>query len=213
MRTLTAIFACLLIFSGCRPTTEVTASWRDIDLQAGPYNSIFLAALVEDLSLRQSMEQEFARRLGDRNVTTATSAETFRPTFYDEGQPDRDQLVQMIQETEKESILTITLIDEEQEERFVPGGAMGPRFHPRGHFGYYGTFPGYFDHWYGTAWNTGYYTTDRRYIIETNLYDAETLELVWSAQSETLNPGSEADFAREYVDALKAELREEGLIR
>jgi len=213
MKALTAIIASLILITGCRPATEVTASWRDTEREAGPYNSVFLAAIVDNRNLRQTIEMEFADRLSGRNVTTATSSETFRPTFFDEGQPDREQLVEMIHETGKESILTITLIDEEREERFVPGGPAGPRFHPGGTFGYYGTFPGYFDHWYGRAWNTGYYATDRRYIMETNLYDAESLELVWSAQSTTLNPGTEANFARQYVDALKAELREEGFIR
>ncbi|WP_143961555.1 hypothetical protein [Litoribacter populi] len=203
----------LLCLASCRPTTEVTASWRDSDRSMESYNSIFLAAIVDDLSLRQNLEGEFANRLEGRNVTTTKSIDTFKPTFFDEGQPERDQLVKIIQETECESILTITLIDIDEEERFVPGGAGGRMYHPGGTFRHYGSFPGYFDHWYGTAWNQGYYQTDRNYFIETNLYDASSLELVWSAQSKTLNPTSDAGFAREYVDAIKVQLREEGLVR
>lgn len=209
----------LLIFliaaAGCRPSTQLTATWQAPELGDAPYSSIFLAATIEDMSLRQNMESEFARRLSDRNVTTELSTQVFRPGFFDEGQPTRERLVELIQETGLESILTINLIDQEREERFVPGGggAMGPMFHPMGRFGYYGTFPGYFNHWGGMGFQQGYYTTDRRFFMETNLYDAETMELVWSAQSRTLNPDTDARFAREYVDKIKAELRENGLIR
>ncbi|MBS9525116.1 hypothetical protein KI659_13935 [Litoribacter alkaliphilus] len=203
----------LLTLGSCRTATEVTASWRDTDRPTQQYNSIFLAAIVDDLSLRQNLEGEFANRLAGRNVNTTKSIDTFKPTFFDEGQPEREQLVEIIRETECESILTITLIDVDEEERFVPGGAGGRMYHPGGTFRHYGSFPGYFDHWYGTAWNQGYYQTDRNYFIETNLYDAASLELVWSAQSKTLNPSTDARFAREYVDAIKAQLREEGLVQ
>ncbi|KEO73890.1 hypothetical protein [Anditalea andensis] len=205
----------LMIMVSCRPSTEVTAVWNTPEPERSNYNSIFLAALTEDLSLRQNLEQEFASRLTNRNVTTTKSVETFRPDFYDERSPERNRLEEIIRETACEGILTITLIDVEQEERFVPGGAagMGGMYQPMGRFGYYGTFPGYFNHWHGAAFNTGYYSTDRRYFMETNLYDAQTMELVWSAQSKTLNPASDAAFAREYVDAVKAELRENGLVQ
>lgn len=212
------LFTLLVIAAGCRPSTQLTATWQAPELGDAPYGSIFLAATIDDMSLRQNMESEFARRLSDRNITTELSTQVFRPDFFDEGQPSRERLVELIQETGLESILTINLIDEEREERYVRGGggAMGPMFHPGGRFGYYGTFPGYYNHWGGwggMGFQQGYYTTDRRFFMETNLYDAETMELVWSAQSRTLNPDGDAQFAREYVDKIKAELRENGLIR
>ena len=204
-----------LALISCRPSTEVTAVWNAPEPERENYNSIFLAALTEDLSLRQNLEQEFARRLANRNVTTTKSVDTFRPDFFDEGSPERDQLEEIIRETECQGILTIALIDVEEEERFVQGGAgaMGGMYQPMGRFGYYGTFPGYFNHWQGAAFNTGYYSTDRKYFMETNLYDAESLKLVWSAQSRTLNPSTDASFAKEYVNAVKAELRERGLVQ
>jgi len=205
----------LISVISCRPSTEVTAVWNSPDPERAQYNSIFLAALTDDLSLRQNLEQEFASRLTNRNVTTTKSVETFRPDFYDEGSPERGRLEEMIRETECAGILTITLIDVEEEERFVPGGAagMGGMYQPMGRFGYYGTFPGYFNHWHGAGFNTGYYSTEKRFFMETNLYDSETMNLVWSAQSRTLNPSSDASFAREYVDAVKAELRDRGLVQ
>ncbi|HSJ66463.1 MAG TPA: hypothetical protein VK921_02260 [Anditalea sp.] len=204
-----------LALISCRPSTEVTAVWNAPEPERENYNSIFLAALTEDLSLRQNLEQEFARRLTNRNVTTTKSVDTFRPDFFDEGSPERDQLEEIIRETECQGILTIALIDVEEEERFVQGGAgaLGGMYQPMGRFGYYGTFPGYFNHWQGAAFNTGYYSTDRKYFMETNLYDAESLKLVWSAQSRTLNPSTDASFAKEYVNAVKAELRERGLVQ
>ena len=170
---------------------------------------------MDDLAFKQQLENEFARRLEDRNVQTVLSSQVFRPDFYDERRPSRERLVEAVRETGMEAIMTITLIDEEREERYIPGGAgWGPMWHPHGRFGFYGTFPGYWGHWHGhgMGYHPGHVTVDRRYFMETNIYDAETMELVWSAQSETLNPKDISRFTEEYVDTIKAELRDEGIM-
>ncbi|MFD2037590.1 hypothetical protein ACFSKL_22540 [Belliella marina] len=202
----------VILIWGCSPTTQITASWRS-DEAHSEYKSLFVAALTENLQIRQNIENEFASRLQNRNIVTTRSIEALSPDFFDSNEPSKDQILEAIQAYNSEAILTITLIDIEEEERFVQGGPMGPGFAPIGRFGYYGNFGGYFNHWYGAGWNQGYYKTDKKYFMETNLYDAETLKLLWSAQSKTLNPNDIEAFAKEYVDVLKLELRKEGFVQ
>jgi hypothetical protein len=40
------------------------------------------------------------------------------------------------------------------------------------------------------------------YYLESNLYDVSSEQLVWSVQSETINPSSLADFSKSYTKAL-----------
>ncbi|MCH7397106.1 hypothetical protein MM236_03860 [Belliella sp. DSM 107340] len=201
----------IIMLWGCSPTTQVTASWKADEAKTN-YSNIFIAALSEDLQIRQNLENEFASRLQNRAVVTTKSLDVLSPDFFDSGEPSKDQILEAMQTNNSEAILTITLIDVEEEERYVQGGPVGPGFAPMGRFGYYGNFGGYFNHWHGAGWNQGYYTTDKKYFMETNLYDSESLKLLWSAQSRTLNPDDISGFAREYVDALKKELRKEGLV-
>jgi hypothetical protein len=203
----------LLVIIGCRTSTEITAQWKADETTETEYQRVFVASLMDDLAARAEIEEEYASRLANRNVETIKSVDVFRPGFLDDTQPSKEQLLEIIQEQNVDGILTITLIDEKDEQRWVPGGGPGPMVAPMGRFGYYGTFPGYFDHWYGTGWNTGYYTQETKFLIETNLYDASSLDLIWSAQSKTYNTRNLASLATEYVDAIKKELREGKLIQ
>ncbi|TVP49716.1 MAG: hypothetical protein EA341_08895 [Mongoliibacter sp.] len=202
----------LLLLMGCGSSTQITASWKNEDESRQPYSSILLAAFSEDLSLRQSLEGEFMTRLQNRDVTAIRSVDVFSPDFFSGNEPNKEQLEEILNEVNAEAIMTITLINIEEEERFVQGGRAGPMFAPMGRFGYYGNFFGYWDHWNAAGWNQGYYTTERKYFMETNLYDAESMKLIWSAQSRTVNPSDIQTFAKEYVDALKAEMRDEKII-
>lgn len=203
----------ILFVAGCSPSTEITAQWKDEDKVETEYKRVFIASLLDDLQARSEIETEYASRLANRNVETIKSVDVFKPGFLDDTQPSKEKLLEIIQEQDVDGILTITLIDEKDEQRWVPGGGPGPMMAPMGRFGYYGNFPGYFNHWYGTGWNTGYYTQDTKFLIETNLYDADSLNLVWSAQSKTYNSRNLASLATEYVDAIKKELREGRLIQ
>ena len=49
--------------------------------------------------------------------------------------------------------------------------------------------------------------------METNIYDAETEELLWSAQSETYNPSDFENFVKGYVNTLFKQLEKDGIIK
>lgn len=56
------------------------------------------------------------------------------------------------------------------------------------------------------------YTEGKVYFIETNLYDAETEKLIWSAQSESYDPSDLKDFAEDFADLIVGRLVGNGLI-
>lgn len=61
-------------------------------------------------------------------------------------------------------------------------------------------------------YDPGYYVTDKTYFIETNLYSTNTDRLIWSAQSETVNPSSIDAFAKEYPEVLLERMVKDGLL-
>jgi hypothetical protein len=66
---------------------------------------------------------------------------------------------------------------------------------------------------YPRMYDPGYYVTDKTYFLETNLYDSETEELIWSAQSETVNPGGIDNFVADYPDKLVEQMVKDGLLQ
>jgi len=53
---------------------------------------------------------------------------------------------------------------------------------------------------------------NQHYYLETNLYDAKTEELIWSAQSQTYNPSNINSFLKGYLKSIKRKMIDDGLI-
>lgn len=202
-----------IVSVNCRPSTEITGSWKNPNQRAvaasESIGSILVTALTERTNVRQTVEDEVAAALEAEGLKTLKSIEVLPPTLSNGQTPDRKELSDRIKDTKADAILTMALIDEETETRYTPGNAA---YAPVPRFGYYGTFWGYYNTWSPMLYSPGYYNEDKVYFIETNLYDAETEELLWSAQSEAYNPGSLPQFARDFSRMVVAAMKEEGLL-
>lgn len=203
-----ALALCFLFLSGCGPSTYIIGSWTNPEAVPINYDNILVTAITENMSVKQTLESELAEKLRAQGVNATKSVEEWPPSFTQE-QPSREALMQAIQETGHDAIMTVAIVDEELETRYVPGA--GP-YAPMARFPYYGNFWGYYNYWYPQFYDPGYYTTDKVYYLETNLYDAQTERLVWSAQSETINPGDLQNFAEEYAQVTVEELREDNIL-
>lgn len=203
-----ALIGCFLFLSGCGPSTYITGAW--VNPEAGPtnYDNILVAAMTENISVKQTLESELAQQLRAQGINATKSIEEWPPSFTQE-QPSKEAMMQAIQETGHDAVLTVAIVDEETETRYVPGA--GP-YAPMARYPYYGNFWGYYNYWYPQFYEPGYYTQDKIYFLETNLYDIQTERLVWSAQSETVNPGNLQNFAEEYAQVTVDEMTEDNLL-
>lgn len=210
MKRLTIILIALY-FAGCSSsTTQITGSWKNTDAQIPAIMStILVTALTGRTTARQAVENDIASALQKKGYKTVKSIDIMPPTFTSGRTPDKEELLSKIGDSGADAILTVALIDEETETRYVPGSY---NYAPLPRFGYYGTFWGYYNTWYPTLYDPGYYEEDKIYFIETNLYDAETEQLLWSAQSESYNPRSLPDFADEFSEVVVSQLEDDGIL-
>ena len=200
-----------LCFAACGPSTQITASWKNPDESISrSVNTIFVTALTGRPTARQTIENDLAAALEKQGYTTVKSIDVLPPKFSGEANPNRDTLLSHISTTSADAILTVALIDEETESRYVPGNYG---YAPVPRFGYYGTFWGYYNNWYPTLNSPAYYEEDKVYFLETNLYDARTEQLLWSAQSESYNPTSLPDFSDEFARVVISKLKDEKILQ
>ena len=210
MKNLILLIIAALYVAGCGPTTQITASWKNPDEQlTGSVNTIFVTALTGRPAIRQNIENDIAAVLEKKGYNTVKSMDVLPPTFSAEQTPNRDTLLTHISATRADVILTVALIDEKTETRYVPG-AYGYAPIPR--FDYYGTFWRYYTNWYPTLNSPGYYEENKVYFLETNLYDAKTEELLWSAQSESYNPVSLPEFSDEFAKVVISKLEDDRIL-
>lgn len=199
-----------VVLYGCAPTTQITGSWNNPNIPDQAYDRVFVAALTSDVGAKQVMEDQLAEALERQGIRTGKASDVFSPNFTDNDAQDKEKLLSKIRDDKYDAILTISLIDKDSETRYVPGNYA---YSPVARYRWYGDFWGYYTYWYPSIYEPGYYTQDRVYFIETNLYDAGSEKLVWSGQSESYNPTDLEMFSEDYAEVIVDELGDEALIR
>lgn|SRR5690606_9820224 len=194
----------------CSTTTRITGSWKDpaVDASTGESKSVLIVPLSRNIELRTKLEDALAAKAAERNIEAVKSSDIFTPDFF-QVLPGREELLGQIKQTGVDAILTVSLIDTESETRYVRGST---HYAPMPVYSWYGGFYTYLNYWHPIMYDPGYYVTDKTYFLETNLYNAASGQLVWSAQSETVNPTSIDAFAEEYPEVLLERMVKDGLL-
>lgn len=217
-----SVFVAILMIAleSCSSTaaTQITGSWRAPE--AKDYNDFFVAVLSKNLSARTTLERDISSRLKHEGVRVTQSLDIFSHSEKIETPEEKKAAVEKIQSLGHDAIITISVIRHTEENRYVQGAnSYSPTSigYGTGYYqpmtgqvpgpGYYGTFGGYYTSASSAYTTPGYYETDKVYFVESNVYDAATSKLVWSAQSETFY-GSDLstasnDFSQVMVDAMK----------
>lgn len=207
-------FFAILLISGilwsCSPSTRVTGSWVNSSARGTMLTgkTVFVASLTRNMEVRTKLESSLASQIALKNVKAVKSTEFFSPDFYTT-LPTETALLSKIQGSGANYILAVSLINKESETRYVPGSAG---YAPWPYYGWYGGFYSYYNYWRPMFYDPGYYVTDKTYFLETNLYDMDNNKLVWSAQTETVNPSSIDSFVKTYPKIVIDQMVKDGLL-
>ncbi|WP_299987811.1 hypothetical protein [uncultured Pontibacter sp.] len=202
----------LLLLTGiaaCSSSTQIMGSWKSPEIEAQNYQRVVVAALTDNVLARQEVENDLQAQLQMRGIQATRSIDLFPPSATAKTGPDVNLLIERIKEDGHDAILTATLVDEQTETRYVPGN-MGYR--PMTRFVWYGSFRGYYNYWYPTLYDPGYYTEDKVYYLETNLYDVNSDRLVWSAQSKSHSPRSLRKAASRFAELTVQKMAEDNVL-
>jgi len=202
----------LVVLTQCGPSIQVTDSWKSkaVDTNTKVYRRIFIAVLTGDATVRNTLESDLAEAAAQNGYTPIKSSERFPASFTNQQPPSKDEVIQQVRETNADGIFTTTLLKKETESRYVRGSTT---YAPYPAYSYYGSFTNYYSHWYGPVYQPGYYTQDKVYYLESNLFDAATENILWSAQSETYNPTKISSFSKKYTDVMMKQLVKDGVLR
>ncbi|MFD2201780.1 hypothetical protein [Shivajiella indica] len=189
-------FAISFVIVSCSPATKIVGSWKNPELGSKKYSDLYVFAMSDNFINRKTIEEDIAQILKTNGIDAQTSVNTLKPGGkLEDVKPD--EIVTAMQQGNNDGLLTMGLIDQTSETRYVQGTA-----YPMAGYG----FRGYYGAYGAMAYSPGYYTTDKSYFIEIKLFDAKSGDMVWSAQSETTNPGNiesaALDFATVVVDRM-----------
>lgn len=203
------VVVCLLLFvlMSCSPSVNIIGSWSSPKKSTGGYNSIFVTALTQNVLARQTVETYLEDMILAQGISATGSFEIIPPGFKAK-EADKEAILGEIRQLGSEAILIITLLDQTNETRYVPGTSA---YMPMG-FGYHGRFWSYYGMYNPYMYDNGYYTTDKKYYLEANLYEVQSEEMIWSSQSESTNPSSLKQFSKAFANSVVKQLVKDGII-
>lgn len=202
-RTTALVGATVCFLLACGTVTKVPMVWRDPAYTGEAFDRVFVIGIGEDDTRRRLFEDRFVAVLGERGVEAAPSY----ASFPDAERMEKDAIQGAMQAGGFDAVIVTRLVGQEQEEEFVPPRTYTVPTSYRG--GYYG----FYRQSYEIVHEPGYYKTNTIVRLETNLYEVASATLVWSGQSETLNPDSVTDTIDSATAAVASRLAEDGLIR
>ena len=198
-----------LIMSECGPTQKITGSWADPEAKNfGPYSKVFVAVLTQNKDNNYYLETQTAKTLISRGYKVVKSNDIYPPSFSPKKDFTKEQLKESINKTGCDAVLSLALLDSKIVESYHPGTTYSPY-----NYGYYGNFYNYYDYYYPQVYSPGYYSVDKTFYVEANLYDLKSGKLIWSVQSEASNPKSLQDWYKNYSVMLINHLKAKGLSR
>ncbi len=78
--------------------------------------------------------------------------------------------------------------------------------------GYYNTWHGYYGAVYAVHQEPGYWTTNTKFVLESNLYDVATAKLIWRGISKAVNPENAMEVIEDLSKILVKRLAKDGLV-
>lgn len=202
----------IFLIASCSPTTTITGSWKNKSHDSTKvYKSVFIAALTPNMPARAAIEDAFYEHAVQSGLKATRSYEVFKPGANSNTPTEKTEIMEKIKATGSDAIFTVTIKDVKDQTRYVPGSAT---YYGAPSYGYYNSFYGYYSNYHYTETATeGYYTSDKVYFLECNIYDALTEELIWSAQSQTTNPAKLTSAAKEYASRVVYQLRKDKVFK
>jgi len=200
---LIVIMAALTLAACSKTKTSIPLSWRNPGVEQTVFNKLLVIGVGENEGARRLFEDTFAKALAGQG----TSAQASWGLLPQSTQLTEEQIRGAIEGGDFDGVLISRMLSVNQEQEYVPGSsyAVPTTYHGYGYYGYYGSS-------FETVHDPGYFKTNTTFRVETNLYSVATSDLVWSGQSDTLNPESLTDIIESMTAAVAKKLKEEGLI-
>lgn len=204
--------AILLIFSALLITscsnTKITQSWVEPDNKK-TYYDLLIIGIGESEQNRRAYESNFVEELNRHQIEAAASYKLIKS----DETINRETVTKAIEGLDIDGVIVTHLVAVDEETVYRPptyayGGAYGGYYGA----GYYGGMYSYYPHVNSYVTSPGYYTTHESYTLETNLYDVESAELVWTARSRTFAPESVDEVIVDLTKLIIQDLEDKNLI-
>lgn len=205
-----ALALCLL--AACsKTTTNISQSYRNPGYEQTVFKKLLVIGVAENQESRQAFEDAFANAINGQGGLAAPSWGLLPKSE----QLTEDEVRSAVGAGGYDGVLITRLLSVDKDQQYTPAStynnprtryyAGGGGLYGYGYYGFYGTT-------FAQVHEPGYFKTSTTIRVETNLYSVATDSLVWTAQSDTVDPSSIPDARESMTAAVAKKLKEEKLI-
>lgn len=209
---LLSLAALLFMIAACSSSKDITGIWVNKEkIQGKQYNNIFIVVMTDNIDARSKIETDLAAAATQNGFKSVKSIDVMSPTLNNSQTPTKEEIVSKVKASGCDAVFVASLLRKEDETRYIPGSRV---YSPMPYYSSWGgNYYGYYRNYYPTLYTPGYYTNDKNYFMQSNLYDAASEELMWSVQSTIFNPSSLKGFSKSFTKGLIKKLEKEGLLK
>ena len=189
-----------VLFTACS-TINVKAAWKNPSYLAHP-QKIMVIGLSKNPALRRIFEDEFVRQIKAHGAD-ATASYMVLP---DMDKSNQTAIAEKVKERGADTVLITRLVSTKTVQVYVPGTAYVVPAN-------YGQWSNYYNYGYQTIYTPGYMAEEEYAVIETNMYDAASDALIWSAWSEAGITGSDQSLIKAYINTMVKTMVDQNLLR
>ena len=201
--------AVCLIFAASCSLTNLNAVWKDPQYQGGKLKNVLVVGGSTNQVIRRIFEDEFTARLKSHGTNAIPSYNI----FPSEKTLEKDTIDAKSQELGIDSLLIARVVDTKTKRELTP-----TRYSNYYRGTYFYNWPNRYSRFYSGPYprryeDEGSYFSEYEVVnIETNLYDTQTGELIWSGLSNTIVGGSSELEVSSIIEAIMKSLSENQLI-
>lgn len=196
------LFIAALVLNSCASTT-LTSVWKDENYRIGNIKKVLIIGFSEKPAVGRFFEDEFKSQMTPLGIE-AISSYTVIP---DEKLSDKAFLEAQAKDLRVDAVLITRLVDKKTVQSYFPPETtyMGPS-------GYSTGWPTYCYNCYQAITRPGYTVENEIVSLETNLYEARTDKLIWSALSDTFAESDKDDYIKSFISVILKRLLDDKIL-
>lgn len=218
--SLLSLIAFAFIFAACSPAKKSTGVWVNKEkLQGKTFNNFFIIVMTADIQAKVQLEKDLEAVVVSRGHKAVKSIDVMPQSLDTPRMPTKAEIVSKVKASGCNAVFIASLLSKDEAVRFtaestsynVTAPYYAYSIYPT--YAYTGNYAGYYDNAYQTVYRPSYFTQEKTYFIQSNLFDVATEEIMWSAQSEVFDPTSLPRFSKTYIATLMQQLEKEKLLK
>lgn len=208
--TLPALWIAIMVAT-CSTPKEPAEVWINKDkIKDKTYSNLFIVVVTADIQARVKLESDLSAVATSRGLKTVKSADVMPYDINNPQKPAREEVVSKVKASGCDAVFIASLLKKEDRMKYTEGKTG---YTPMASYTPAGNYYAYYSGTYNTVSTPSYYTNDKVYFMQSNLYDAATEEKMWAVNSEVFNPSNMDVFSRSYTKKLMSQLQKARLVK